>query len=662
MTGGFDPFLVALSLAVAMAASYMSLEFARRSSQSEGLAANSWMAAGSTVMGSGIWVTQFVGMLAVGVEQPFTYGVMLTVASLVVGTGSSWFSIYVATRRFVNNVKVIPSSLILGAGIVSMHYIGMASLRTDGSFRYDLMLVTASACLAVIVSGVAIWITINIAKSTNATHYWQKLVAAAVMACAICGMHYTGVLAATYIPNEVANVVYAQAEKLTWITVGIGLLALTVLGVTHLMIVFNYQVSAQRKISAAAKKSALQLNKILDDSSNEIFIVDSETLNILSANKGAIENLGYEKEVLERMTLCAINSEFDDDKIKEKVQVLRDGIRNMLVFNSAHKRADGTVYPVHVSLQLHATSDDAKTELVAIITNITERVNFEAQIEQSMRLQSIGQLAAGIAHEINTPAQYVGDNIRFLKDAFEDLKVLSEASKALYIAAQKGQIQPDDIERVTAAIDVADPDYLYEEMPTAIEQSLDGITRISKIVRAMKEFSHPGSVDKELIDLNKNIANTIIVASNEWKYAAQIEVDYKDELPLVPCHPQEISQVVLNLIVNASHSIADKNKDDSGQLGKIKVATYQREKAVEIRVADSGMGIPDSIRSRIFDPFFTTKGVGKGTGQGLSMAYVTIVEKHSGTIRVESEEGVGTTFIISLPITDNAKSLDVEAA
>lgn len=212
-------------------------------------------------------------------------------------------------------------------------------------------------------------------------------------------------------------------------------------------------------------------------------------------------------------------------------------------------------------------------------------------------------------------------------------------------------VTPEVLTQVTAAIEVSDPAYLAEEIPAAIEQSLDGIARISKIVLAMKEFSHPGGKDKVLVDLNKNIANTVVVASNEWKYIAELVTEFDEQLPLVPCHPQEISQVMLNLVVNAAHAIDDKNGGSSADRGEIRIVTRLCRDAAEILITDTGSGIPEEIRERIFDPFFTTKAVGRGTGQGLAMAYSTVVEKHGGCLELESELGLGTTFIIRLPMT-----------
>jgi len=181
------------------------------------------------------------------------------------------------------------------------------------------------------------------------------------------------------------------------------------------------------------------------------------------------------------------------------------------------------------------------------------------------------------------------------------------------------------------------------------------VERVAKIVRAMKEFSHPGPKEKTLTNINRAIENTITVARNEWKYVSEMILDLDPDLPLVPCHPNEFNQVILNLVINAAHAIADVVGKGATNKGKITVSTRRKGDKVEISVKDTGTGIAPEIRSKIFDPFFTTKEVGKGTGQGLAIARSIVVDKHGGTINFETEVGKGTTFTIHLPIGNGGK-------
>jgi signal transduction histidine kinase len=274
----------------------------------------------------------------------------------------------------------------------------------------------------------------------------------------------------------------------------------------------------------------------------------------------------------------------------------------------------------------------------------------ELQLRQSQKLESIGQLAAGIAHEINTPTQYIGDNARFLKDAFHDLSQVLASGSKLLAAVKNNAVSGELVSELEAAVQKADVDYLVGEIPRAIQQSLDGVERVSKIVSAMKEFSHPGGGEKAPVDLNRAIESTTTVARNEWKYVADLVLDLDASLPAVHCLPGEFNQVILNLIVNASHAIADVIGDGSKGKGTITIRTRRDGSWIEIRVSDTGSGIPEKARGRIFEPFFTTKPVGKGTGQGLAISRSVIVDKHGGTIAFETELGKGTTFIIRLPI------------
>jgi len=280
-----------------------------------------------------------------------------------------------------------------------------------------------------------------------------------------------------------------------------------------------------------------------------------------------------------------------------------------------------------------------------------ERQMMELQMRQSQKLESIGQLAAGIAHEINTPTQYVGDNTRFLKDAFGSIIGMMQDYGSLLAAAKAGTIPPEQVANIEAALVSRDIEYLFAQIPAAIQETLEGVDRVSKIVRAMKEFSHPGGKEKSAADLNKAIEGTTVVARNEWKYVADLKLDLDPELPLVPCFLGEFNQVVLNLIVNAAHAIGDVVKKNPGTMGVITIQTRRDGDHVAMRVSDTGTGIAEANRGKIFEPFFTTKDVGKGTGQGLALIYNSIVKKHGGTASFETEMGKGTTFIIRLPIT-----------
>ena len=286
----------------------------------------------------------------------------------------------------------------------------------------------------------------------------------------------------------------------------------------------------------------------------------------------------------------------------------------------------------------------------------------ELQLRQAQKLESIGQLAAGIAHEINTPMQYVGDNAQFLQDAFRDLEGVVRQYDRLLMASKTGDFTLEKLRALTAQDAKVDSEFLLMEIPKAIEQTIEGVRRVSTLVSAMKEFSHPSSKAKVMIDLNRAIDSTITVARNEWKYVADLETEYDPFLPLVPCVPDEFNQVILNLIVNAAHAISDVVGVGGNEKGKITVRTRRLGNFAEVQIEDTGSGIPINIQDRIFDPFFTTKEVGKGTGQGLAIAHSAIVKRHGGSIRFTTEAGKGTTFLVQIPIEIVEASTDEIAA
>jgi PAS domain S-box-containing protein len=288
--------------------------------------------------------------------------------------------------------------------------------------------------------------------------------------------------------------------------------------------------------------------------------------------------------------------------------------------------------------------------LRGLMQDITELRRLGRELAAAQKLESVGRLAAGVAHEINTPVQFVSDNVQFARASMTDIAAVILAYRALQEAAQQGGDVIEAAARAAQSETAAELDYLMKDVPLALEGAVEGLGRIATIVRSMKEFAHPDQAEKTLADLNQAIRSTLVIAHNEYKYVAEIDTQF-GELPLVPCYLGEINQVVLNLIINASHAISDVIKD-TGSLGKLTISTRfdADADAVEVAIADSGSGIPESARNQVFDPFFTTKEVGKGTGQGLAIARSVIVNKHGGTLRFETECGKGTTFFIRLPL------------
>ena len=311
--------------------------------------------------------------------------------------------------------------------------------------------------------------------------------------------------------------------------------------------------------------------------------------------------------------------------------------------------------------QLIRRANTENKRLEALITKATDKLlAAESEKLQTQKLESIGRLAAGVAHEINTPTQYVTDNISYLAESIGGLLQLIGEYQNLAAVAKAENFSTELLAKINDAEEEIDLEFLLEEMPSAAAQAMTGVKRITTIVTAMKEFSHPGQKDRALVDINRIIESTTTIARNEWKYVAELELDLQEDLPPVPCMSDEIGQVVLNMVVNAAHGIEEVIADNPDRTGLIRISTQKDGEWAVIRISDTGAGIPEEIRDKIFDPFFTTKEVNKGTGQGLAIARSVVVEKHQVTLECESSPA-GTTFIVRRPLVLGEGAADDES-
>ncbi len=319
-------------------------------------------------------------------------------------------------------------------------------------------------------------------------------------------------------------------------------------------------------------------------------------------------------------------------------------------------KAGGGTVPVLVNVSELRNERRQPVGVVFLATDLSERRHLELELRQAQRLEAIGQLAAGVAHEINTPIQFVGDSARFLGDVLDDLVGLLGCYGELKAQAAAAGLA-EAVAAVDTRIDDIELDFLLEEAPRAVERTLDGVSRIATIVKALKQFSHPGGEHKTPTDLNELIETTLVVARNEYKYVADVCTDL-GPIPQVTCHRGDVASVLLNLVVNAAHALADRfgGTDQRGQI-VIRSRPDADGEGVTIEIADTGGGIPAAIRDRVFEPFFTTKEVGKGTGQGLAIAHNVVVTKHRGRLSFEVDDSIpaddpraGTTFRVWLPV------------
>jgi PAS domain S-box-containing protein len=417
-------------------------------------------------------------------------------------------------------------------------------------------------------------------------------------------------------------------------------------------------------------QSELELrNCALDTASTHFMIIDvsQPQWRIVYVNRAICERHGYTAaELLGRSPALLVCSEKSAAALERVAEAVLQGTTVSVEVEA--RRKDHTTFSVGMSMAPIRTAPHGVSHYLCVGADITarlaqecaqrqlqerlynemqERERMAIELRLAQKLESVGRLAAGIAHEINTPIQYVGDSVSFLQSAETDLaRLRTEYRRAIERLVEHAPAQTvlPELEALESNLDI---EFLSQEIPKAFERTLEGVERVAAIVRAMKEFAHPDSAQHNYADLNHALATTLTVARTEYKYHAEVETRFGD-LPQVNCNVGELNQVFLNLIVNAAHALAESGKDSS--TGRIRIVTAAAGDQVTISIADNGCGIPQENLDKVFDPFFTTKPVGRGTGQGLAIARSIVAEKHGGRIDVHSVVGGGTTFTLHLPI------------
>ena len=402
-----------------------------------------------------------------------------------------------------------------------------------------------------------------------------------------------------------------------------------------------------QKIAPESSESLHRL--ILNTISSFVILIDSNG-TILEWNRATQDIFSLDSQRVIGMPFDALPIEWDINMLTTSIDTAFSNRQPLRLDRIDYKLLDGRKGVLGLTLIPLSQQNGECLGCIIQGAEITDRIRLEAQLAHSQKMESIGQLAAGIAHEINTPTQYIGDNLNFLQESFAELGQLPQAYEDLFTELM-GELTPEATEKLSALKDDLDLEYLDEEIPKALNQSLQGVDQVAHIVRAMKQLSYPDTLEKTMADINAAVQNAATVTRNEWKYVAEMELALDPDLPKVPCLLGDFNQVILNLIVNASHAIGASLEEKTQQKGAIKITSSSTPEWVELRITDNGTGIPKDIQDRIFDPFFTTKELGKGTGQGLAIAFSVIVEKHQGTLTFDSEPGSGTTFIIRLPRT-----------
>jgi len=416
--------------------------------------------------------------------------------------------------------------------------------------------------------------------------------------------------------------------------------AVTIAGLQGMSLLVSLADITLERLRQEEKKLLATIIEQMDES----VIITGTDMVIRYANPAVSRNSGFSNDELLGKTPAVFKSGLVGDQVYEEMfKALERG--TVWSGRLRNRRKNGAIVEEDVKISPVRNEKGEMSHYVAIKRDMTELTNLQRQLLQAQKLEAIGHLSAGIAHEINTPIQYVQNNISFFGQAFGDLETLFRE------LARAGE--SDNRERILECLATVNLDYLREEIPEAIKEANEGIERVVRIVSAMKTFSHPGSPGKVLTDINQALDSTATVCRNEYKYIAEMSLDLEENLPPVPCYPDQLNQAILNLIINAAHAIEETGARFPDNPGRIIITSRLIGNVVEIRVQDTGTGIPAEIQSFIFDPFFTTKEVGKGTGQGLTIVHDVVVRKHGGTLDFLTEKGVGTTFVLRLPSSDS---------
>jgi PAS domain S-box-containing protein len=395
------------------------------------------------------------------------------------------------------------------------------------------------------------------------------------------------------------------------------------------------EASARQDLATALATERTLLRTMIDLIPAFIYAKDADS-RFIAINAHLARNMGTTREAaLGKTDFDFFSPELAEKFFSDEQALIKSGKAIRELEEPGFDQVTGEERIVLTSKVPLRDENDDVIGIIGLGFDITERKRAEQRLATGERLESIGRLAAGVAHEINTPIQYLKDSVSFIRDAMDELL----AHVSTLQAKLPGEAADENVEE------------LRVELPPALHRVADGLTRIAEIVRSMKEFSHADQREMSQVDLNRAINSTLVIARSEYKYVAELDAQFAD-LPLITCNGGQINQVVLNLIVNAAHAISDRVAGTTDR-GVISVRTFIEDDQVVVMIGDTGGGIPEAIRKRIFEPFFTTKEVGRGTGQGLSIAH-NVLKAHGGSLNFQTEMGVGTKFFVRLPLVAEA--------
>lgn len=654
--GSYSYSVILISLCIASVSAYAMLIIIERCWASKSTEhSQRWLSLGAVMMGLGVWSMHFTGMLAF--ELPYTMHMNwpLTVLSVVPACLGAYAAVRILVNQTFDPVMMQAGALSLALGIGTMHYLGMEAMHFESiTMRYSFPNFLLSIILAHVFALGALYARVWGGRVDELV-LRRRIVSAILIGFAVSAMHYMAMSASEFYadPNAVITSSHHDHASISWVII-IDVVLLIAIAVTGVILGTRLDTA-----NNATKNSIQRENAVISALADALLVLDSAG-RVATYNVSAQRLFGANHSPLEERNVLELIPELGSFDALENWEHsnLETGTSGLSLQFSTKSNARNLE---HFEVVFSRLFFDEQLHYVALIRDISKRVQMEQQLRQAQKLESIGQLAAGIAHEINTPIQYVSDNMSFLKKAVGHVMQAIEMYRQVVANSSDDSIKEQviDLEKM---LKKAKFDFIRDEIPKSIEQSADGLGRVTTIVRAMKSFSHGSDGEFSLADLREALESTTTICRNEWKYIAELHLEVDPALPQVSLILDEFNQVILNLVVNAAHAIDDRrNADDDIALGNINIAAMQLENELVITVKDDGCGIAEENQDRVFEPFFTTKAVGKGTGQGLNIAYSVIVEKHGGRIDVQSQKGTGTTFTLYLPMARKSQGSEVDS-
>ena len=723
--------LVTLSIVIAVLAAYTALDMASRVTATQGGVRLTWLLGGAIAMGIGIWSMHFIGMLAVCLPFDVRYDFLDVFLSALPAIAASGLALLVVSRSALRWRDLVGSSLLMGGGIATMHYSGMAAMQMPAVIEYNLPMVWLSVLVAVVVSGVGLFLIFSL-REEETHHIWKKLAAAIVIGMAIPTMHYIGMAAADFIPVETPSDPLSASSHGEALAIAVIVGTLIVFGISWTSTFLSRLKESEAKFKALAKqeelvnqlstkiRESLEVAKILQTTVEEvrlfvstdralIYQFDADwrgrvtfedvaspwlpTLGKAADDCFPAEYLEYYRQGGIRRNNNVLQANFSPDHVEflQQLQIQANVIVPIMVKNQlwgllivhqcSHPREwqiEESKFLNQLAVQLGIAIQQAtlhaqvaknalkaqiqaqhlrrseklkKQQNLALQKNIKELQSLQVQLIQSEKMSSLGQLVAGVAHEINNPVNFIHGNLTHVRNYADDLLALVHLYQQHY---------PNPVEAVQLELDSIEPDFLQEDLAKVLTSMKVGSDRIREIVLSLRNFSRLDEASLKTANIHEGIDSTLMILQYKLKArpnmpAIEVVREY-DYLPPVSCYPGQLNQVFMNILVNAIDALESMRcqpslQDGNGNLGQITIRTSViQEDWVEIAIADNGSGIPEAARARIFDPFFTTKPIGKGTGMGMSISYKIVVEGHGGKLDYVSDLRQGTEFFIRIPI------------